>query len=592
VPGEFGKRVIKVDGGMIEFLANGQQFIAAGTHPSGDRYQWDWEAHEDFPTLTMQQSEELWFALVKNFGIEAPSEGGLRRKPQQTDGEMVPDATLDYLEAGGHVLGYGKEEQAFITCPFAAEHTCESGETATVYFRRGTRGYEQGHFACLHAHCAGRTDMEYLDALGMRASEITALPEQSDEDKISAALSAIWGNLERRKDMKIMATVENLEKVLMQPGLCGHRIKFDEFRDEIMFAPLREKEPQWRPFKDEDYTMLRIELGLRGFAPISKEIIRDVVHRVAGLNNFDSAIEWGSRLKWDGTERIHNFLHAYFGAEDNAYTRSVSVYMMTAMAGRLLHPGCKADMVPVLVGAQGIGKSWGVHELVPANDFVEEVNLLERDADLARRMKGKLVIEIGELRGLHSRDMESIKEFITRQHESWVPKYQEFAKKYPRRCIFIGTTNQQEFLADTTGNRRWLPVVCGKVDVQAIKRDREQLWAEGIHFYDLIGGIAWNGAQTLAEAEHDNYRMTDTWADEIERWLHEEDEPEGTSPASRGNIRVADILQKALHFDLKNARRSDEMRVASILREMGYKKLDTRIDGKKTKAWALDARRA
>ena len=141
------------------------------------------------------------------------------------------------------------------------------------------------------------------------------------------------------------------------------------------------------------------------------------------------------------------------------------------VGGRVLEPGIKADMVPILVGPQGCGKSSGVEALSPDPAFFTEISFAEKDDDLARKMRGRLVAEIGELRGLNTKELESIKAFVTRTHENWIPKYREFATQFPRRPVFVGTTNEDEFLADKTGNRRWLPVEVSKVDVKAIKRD-------------------------------------------------------------------------------------------------------------------------
>lgn len=578
VKGELAKRVVKVDGGMVEFLANGQQFIAMGTHPSGARYEWSGgHLPEEFPEITVEQFEALWAALVKEFAIEAPSEGGLR-KPKTEVAGAIADSTLTFLEENGYVKSYGKEGQAFITCPFEEEHTTDSGETATAYFPKGTRGYEQGHFVCLHAHCAGRDDGEFTQALGVLDGDFEVVASSDDARQPLPPLS-------RDNVGRILATVGNLEAVLMRPDMCGEYIRFDTFRDEIMWAPLN-KPHSWRTFRDVDYTRLRVYLEGQGFKPIAKEMIRDVVHRVADLTQFDTAIEWLKGLKWDGKPRIARFFHDYFGAANDQYTESVSLYMWTALAGRVLEPGVKADMVPVLVGQQGVGKSYGVASMVPSYEHTESIDLMARDADLARRMRGKLVIEIGELRGLHSRDMESIKEFITRTHESWVPKYQEFAEKYPRRCVFIGTTNQIEFLADTTGNRRWLPVICGKVLVKMIEADREQLWAEAREMFELIGGVAWQDAQRLGEQAHETHRMTDSWAEAIEEWLYNPDECDGTSPIARGYVQVRDVLQHALNLDLRNVRRGDELRVSAILREKGLTRKNLRVDGRVLKVWA------
>lgn len=568
--GQFAKRVLKVDGGIVEFLADGQQFVAVGTHPSGARYEWVGGLPDEFPELTLEEFEALWAALVAEFGIEEQRGGALRKRGEDLG---LEDDVVDQLD----VLSWGRDGQAFITCPFKDGHSMDSGETETAYFPAGTGGYQQGHFKCLHASCAGRSDAEFLSALGLGVeNDFKALPDVAPERELPM--------LERDKTGRILATLENLESVLLRADVCGEYIAFDEFRDEVMYAPWGQ-EGQWRSFYDDDYTRLRIHLARNGFRPISREMMRDVVHRVVRLKRFDSAIEWLKGLKWDGTPRVAGFLSRYFGATDVAYTRAVSEYLWTALAGRVLAPGVKADMVPVLIGQQGVGKTYGVSSLVPSADHVESINLVERDADLARRMRGKLVIEIGELRGLHSRDMETIKEFITRTHESWVPKYQEFAQKYPRRCVFIGTTNQEEFLADPTGNRRWLPVRCGVVCVKDIVRDRLQLWAEAREMFDLLGGVSWRDAQRLAEAVHDEHRMTDTWEEEITEWLDRPDSMDGTTPASKGYVLVNEVLRGAFGMDLKNVRRGDEMRVASILREKGYVRKVLRVGKKLHKAW-------
>lgn len=125
--------------------------------------------------------------------------------------------------------------------------------------------------------------------------------------------------------------------------------------------------------------------------------------------------------------------------------------------------------------------------LSPDPAFFTEISFAEKDDDLARKMRGRLVAEIGELRGLNTKELESIKAFVTRTHENWIPKYREFATQFPRRLVFVGTTNEDEFLADKTGNRRWLPVEVSKVDVKAIKRDLLLLWAEAREVFQRLG---------------------------------------------------------------------------------------------------------
>jgi len=282
--------------------------------------------------------------------------------------------------------------------------------------------------------------------------------------------------------------------------------------------------------------------------------------------------------------RVDNFLVDYFGAEPSEYTTAVSRYLWTAMAGRVMAPGIKADMVPILVGRQGAGKSSGVAAMSPAPDFFAEVSFHEREDDLARKMRGRLVAEIGELRGLHTRELEHIKAFITRTHENWIPKYREFAVTFPRRLVFIGTTNQEEFLADETGNRRWLPVKVDGADVEAIERDRLQLWAEARGLFEA-NGIAFREAERLAKDVHDDHMIKDSWADVVNNWLDETDILSGEINREKKILSAMEVLIDALNFDKKQIGRREELRIAKVLQGLGYERGVSRVNGVLVKGW-------
>lgn len=381
----------------------------------------------------------------------------------------------------------------------------------------------------------------------------------------------------RHKDGNILATVENVTMAVARPDLCGVDIRFDTFRDEVMYS-IAERE-EWQPFLDVDYVRLRIALEKGGFMPIGRELIRDVVLLVASENSFDSAQLWLSRLKWDGVPRVATFLCDYFGTEDTEYTRSVSTYLWSAMAGRVVQPGVKADMAPILVGEQGKGKSTAVSAMVPSMNFFKEISFDEKDDDLKRKMRGTLIAEIGELRGLHTKELEAIKSFITRTHETWIPKYKEFEVQFPRRLVFIGTTNKEEFLADETGNRRWLPVRVGDVDVAGIRRDHALLWAEAKVLFDE-GGVHYKGLEKLAEAVHDEHTIHDSWCDVVNHWLDTPDDLTGEIPRTRKFLRVSEVLVEALGFVERNISRKEETRMSATFRTLGYVRKKSRVNGK------------
>lgn len=396
-------------------------------------------------------------------------------------------------------------------------------------------------------------------------------------------IEAVGTSLKFKRDKKgkIEATLENVDKAVRSGEFCGMDIRFDEFRDEIMYC-----EPgtgQWRPFADADYSRLRIKLERQGFKAVGRELIRDAVLLVAVEQPFDSAVEWLERLEWDGVKRIDGFLVDYFGAEGGEYTTAVSRYLWTAFAGRVLSAGCKADMVPILVGPQGAGKSSGVAALSPAPEFFAEISFHEREEDLARKMRGRLVAEIGELRGLHTRELEHIKAFITRTHENWIPKYREFAVSFPRRLVFIGTTNQHEFLADETGNRRWLPVKVEGADVEAIGRDRLQLWAEARESFKATG-IAFRQAERLGKTVHEEHTIKDPWLEIVEKWLKEPDFT-GECPSERALLQATDVLVEALDFKPSLIKPNDKKRMGTVLLALGYKASRSTVDGKRVKGF-------
>lgn len=384
---------------------------------------------------------------------------------------------------------------------------------------------------------------------------------------------------------KILAVIENVVAALECPQFCGFRIRHDSFRDELMISDVADDE--WRPFRDEDAVTLRMRLADSGFKPVGRELMRDALTKVGADEGFDSATEWLTKLpKWDGVPRVRMSLSRYFGADDTPYARAVSAYLWTAMAGRVLEPGCKVDMVLVLFGEQGSGKSSGVMALVPDPMFFAELNLNDRDADMSRKIRAKLVIELGELRGLKTKDAESIKNIITSQYERWTPKYKEFESVYARRCVFIGTTNDDEFLGDPTGERRWLPVrVTGRVDVAAINADRDQLWAEAREIF-LASGVAWREAEELARAEHAAFKERDPWETRIHKWLHEPSFDDKRAPVDRPLLQTVDILRGAIEFhEIKNISQREKRRVGRIMRDLGFEQKDVWDHGRTVKGW-------
>jgi hypothetical protein len=308
---------------------------------------------------------------------------------------------------------------------------------------------------------------------------------------------------------RIEANQDNLFKLLDQ-----YDLSYDDFRAAYMITV----DGKVRNLKETDYTLIQYQAEKLGFKRLSTAMVRENVIFTAQSNVFDSAIDWGKSLVWDGVPRCQNLLSTYFGAEDSDYTQSASLYITTAMGGRLMSPGCKADAAIVLVGKQGVGKSMGVQALAPVESSYIEIDMSARDADQSRQLRGRLIGELSELKGIKSKDAESIKAWMSKTHEDWIPKYQEFSQSFPRRLTFWGTTNDTQFLSDTTGNRRFIPITVGNTDIDAIKRDRDQIWAEAIGLYLLIG-VSWQGVQKNLFEVQKQYFDEDPMMDDVREYL-------------------------------------------------------------------------
>ncbi|GJK37046.1 VapE domain-containing protein [Enterobacter hormaechei] len=580
VDGDFRKRIHRLAGdmGIIELLANGQQFVACGTHSSGSRIEWDGGLPDEPPAITADQLETLWQRLAEQLPVSVTTEAGsTKMRDRSTFTPGATDDTAEYLDANGWTLLDGANGERYIRCPFEDGHSTGGDPTSTVYFPGGTAGFEQGHFKCLHASCAHRGDGDFLNAIGIRNDDFEDLTSTDVAEPLPLPA------FERDKWGRIEATISNAAKAVVRPDFVDIDIRFDQFRDEIMFA--QAGSGQWQAFTDADYARLRITMEKRGFKPVGRELIRDVVLLAADEQPFDSATTWLNGLEWDGVPRIETFYHTHFGTADTPYTRAVSMYMWTALAGRVLEPGVKADMVPILVGPQGCGKSSGVEALSPDPAFFTEISFAEKDDDLARKMRGRLVAEIGELRGLNTKELESIKAFVTRTHENWIPKYREFATQFPRRLVFVGTTNEDEFLADKTGNRRWLPVEVSKVDVKAIKTDLLLLWAEARETFKRLGGIQFRDAERLGASVHEQYTIKDAWLETVEKWLDTPDLMTNDIPRNCEFLLTSDVLKEAIGLDSRNIGKREEMRIGNVLQNCGYLRDRRFVNGKQIRVW-------
>lgn len=295
--------------------------------------------------------------------------------------------------------------------------------------------------------------------------------------------------LKFKKNGEMVASINNLVLILRHdPKLQG--IAYNAHRGAIVLVdavPWR-KPGEWRgpDWSDDDDGALRVYLEkvYKLWAP-SK--LNDALTSVSHERAFHPVRDYLESLpEWDGLPRLEELLIDYLGAEDSAYTRSVTRKTFVAAVARVMRPGCKFDYMLVLVGRQGIGKSTLFTRLAGKwfNDSLSMGDM--RDKTSAEKLQGYWLLEIGELAGFRKAEVESVKSFLSRQHDIYRPSYGRRTVEHPRQCVIVGSTNNDTgFLRDSTGNRRFWPVTVTGVSEDKAPWNMDdytvnQIWAEAV----------------------------------------------------------------------------------------------------------------
>lgn len=592
VRGDLTKRVLTVgqkDGKpeAVELLGIGQQFVAAGTHPSGARYAWrDLPFLDDdilpghFPALDAMQFELLWADLHAALPVIEATErraAGTRRM----DGEEHTDETAEILESKGWVLSVGRNGERFLRSP--REHlysaSQEDGDTSVCYFPAGCGGYERGHFVSLHASDAGLTDGDWLEEFGVIEEEF----EELDEPEPVPAFR------DRAKDGKIPPTLSNLMMAANCPAVIGHTFRYDEFTQRVIACDKHGVVLVDDPFISELNTRLQDDWR---FADMKSAKLLEAIVAVSRRHKFDSLKDWASDLKWDGVARCGDFFSRVWEMPFDDYHQAVGLYFWSALAGRALVPGIQADMAPVLISReQGKRKGKALRALAPDVSWFVAMDLGESRTERIRQMRGKCIVELEEMQGAGRREVQEIRSFLTEMVDTTRDPYERIAVDKPRRCIFVATTNDEQPLNDGAGNRRWLPMeIADDFDpvnvVSYIETWRDQLWAEAVAIFRKHG-VMWEAAQSLARPRLNQYEaVSDSVEAKVMRFLQSSTmEGNGNERwCDRTVISAGDIVENA--FPTAGARERAVMREAGvILRRLGYTWAQVREEGVRVRKW-------
>jgi hypothetical protein len=274
--------------------------------------------------------------------------------------------------------------------------------------------------------------------------------------------------------------------------------------------------------KNFDNILLKLrEKILRQFGfDAGKDNLVDALKTECLNHIFDPVCDYLDSLRWDGRRRVDRWLIDYCGAEDTPLNRAFSRKVLIAAVRRVRKPGCKFDYVLVLEGKQGIGKSSMIRILAGEENFSESEVLGLDKREQQEALQGVWLYEISELEGMRKADVTHIKSFFSKTSDKARPAYGRTSVDRPRRCVFVATTNEDNYLRDTTGNRRFWPVKVCRIDLAAIGRDRDQLWAEASLLEAGGEPLVIDEALWAAAAEQQSGRLEhDPWEDEIITWI-------------------------------------------------------------------------
>ncbi|WMJ79555.1 virulence-associated E family protein [Clostridium sp. MB40-C1] len=329
------------------------------------------------------------------------------------------------------------------------------------------------------------SDEKVMQTLGKERME----KAQEDFGIVGDIQETEWLNgLKYTEQGKLRSTISNFLLIIENEPLLKEKIAYNEFSNRAVVIgrlPWRNKDNK-SDWNDTDDSGLR-EFIEKYYNISSTAKCCDALVLSFEKHTFHPIKEYLDVLLWDGVKRVDTLFIDYLGAEDSSYVKTVTRKILVAAVARVFNPGCKFDNMPVLSGPQGIGKSTIIKKL--GQEWYSDSLTTVNGKEAYEQLQGVWLLEIGEMMATKKADIEATKHFLSKTEDIYRVAYGRRTSRFPRQCVFIGTTNDREFLRDKTGNRRFWPIDVGvnkpgkSVFKDLTEYEINQIWAEAVELW-------------------------------------------------------------------------------------------------------------
>jgi hypothetical protein len=378
-------------------------------------------------------------------------------------------------------------------------------------------------------------------------------------------------NLVTDRQNRPLRTIDNASRYIEQ--CFGNRIRYEAFADKITCSGIDQSyghmpDGEWSDTHTTALTCLCERNGLL----VSTETVDRAIKLHAKAHEYnvltDFLIECDGA--WDGARRVDLALSTYWGAADTPAARIASRVFLLSLAARGVEPGSKVDTCVTFVGPQGALKSSSLRALVGAPWFSDSP-LPIGDKDAQQNIRGAWLWEFAENASLSRRESDAVKAYLSQQSDRFRPSYGHHPVRVTRQTCFVASVNPDGvgFLRDSTGNRRFPIVEVGRIDLDAIERDRVQLFGEAVR--RIRGGERWwpdTADDAVLDAVRKRHEESDAWDDRVEAWA-----------SKQTAFALVDALQYGVGLDLSECGGREQARVAKCLRRLGYAPRDVKEPG-------------